>query len=101
MFQNWVAGIFVLIALLILLAVGLLAIIAVITLLRVWSGHVAQRRAAEQLHRERFRPDGTPYPPTARGICDRCGKAFEKVYYLPSGQRLCPEDYEALHGRDG
>ena len=29
------------------------------------------------------------FPPAAAGLCDRCGRVFESVYYLPSGTRLC------------
>jgi len=59
---------------------------------RLWEGRV--RAARRQAHRDRHRADGTPYPPTGRGMCDRCQQAFEKVYHLPSGRRLCPDCYE-------
>lgn len=43
---------------------------------------------------QKFRPDGQPHPPTQRGLCDNCGLAFEKVYHLKSGVRLCTECYQ-------
>ena len=39
-------------------------------------------------------PDGKPYPPSGRGLCDNCSKVVEKVYFLPSGRRLCPKCYK-------
>jgi hypothetical protein len=66
------------------------------TLLRlaVWKARV--RRAQEQAARARVRDDGQPYPPVDRGLCDLCAGAFEKVYHLPSGQRMCEDCYRRM-----
>ena len=69
--------------------------LAVGTAVKLLLWHVRRRRAARAALRERYRPDGSPYPPADEGICDRCGRAFDKVYYMPAGGRLCPDCYEA------
>ena len=77
------------------------AIVAVVWMLTVairwqlWSAR--RRRAARQAVAERFRPDGEPYPPGGRGMCDRCQAAHEKVYFLQTGRRLCEACYFAEH----
>jgi len=54
-----------------------------------------QVKKNHRLHEQnKYRPDGQPYPPTRRGLCDNCGLACEKVYYLSSGARLCPDCYQ-------
>ena len=74
------------------------AVIAVIIYAFV-RGIIRDKRAAqakEQDRREKFRPDGTAYPPFSRGLCDSCSSVFDKVYFLPSGTRLCPGCYRAF-----
>lgn len=93
-------NIYLLIGLLMMLALALLVIIALWTSIKIWLGHMALRRAERQRRCDRFRSDGKPYPPASRGICHRCGRSVPKVYHLPSGERLCPDDYEALHGQE-
>lgn len=62
----------------------------------------ARKRAEQRAAEEKLGPDGRPQPPAAGGLCDRCGRADEKVYYLKSGARLCGDCYEALdQGRPG
>ena len=86
------------------LVVGALAIL-VITVpialglwcyLRGLCWRVARDRAAQKDQAAKTRPDGLLYPPAERGICDSCAKPFKKVYYLPSGQRYCPQCYERI-----
>ncbi len=78
--------------LLILLFVTLSTIILLKALL--WQNR--KRRAYRQAMKEKYRPDGLPYPPAGRAMCDVCQKPHEKVYFLPSGQRLCTNCYESL-----
>lgn len=60
-----------------------------------WLSHNRRvRLARKQAWRDRHRSDGTRLPPFGRGMCDRCGAAFEKVYYLPGGRRLCTDCFE-------
>jgi hypothetical protein len=73
-------------------------VIAAWTAIKLMIWHMRDRGDEAKHRRETFRPDGVPYPPASRGLCDRCGRSFEKVYHLPSGERLCPDDYHALHG---
>ncbi len=80
----------------ILTALILLAflLIALWTGLRLWLHRRSLRRSTEDEQRRRFRPDGTPYPPRAEGICDRCGRVGKDVFHLPDGGRLCPICFE-------
>lgn len=59
------------------------------------------RRAARQARQARLGPDGKPYPPSASGLCDRCGRAFDRVYHLPGGGRRCQGCYEMDHPEKG
>jgi len=82
-------GSFVLLCMLVF--AGAVVIIALLTLGK-WMGHKARvRQEQTKAYREAHQPDGQPYPPSARGLCDNCQKPFEKVYYLQSGRRLCPD----------
>ncbi len=91
-------SVYVLLGFLLLLAVLVVVAVASWVLIKVWIRDVRQRREARRRHHEMYRPDGQPYPPASRGICDRCGQDFEKVYYMPSGERLCPDHYAELYG---
>jgi hypothetical protein len=95
--HNWALNIFFLVGVLLALGVGMFLLVALLTGLKLWRWSRAERQIRDEYMRERYRPDGQPYPPAARGICDRCGGAFEKVYYLPTGQKLCQYDYDVLH----
>ena len=92
-FENWARnlipgllflGVFVVSA---VLAVILFAYVRSV-IWRAWTAHL-QRRDEKQ----RLRPDGKPYPPAGRGLCDNCQRVFAKVYYLESDARLCPDCY--------
>lgn len=80
----------VLITLLSLLALAFIAFIALWTVARLVLHWIDYQKAQRQWRRERFQPDGTPYPPSGRGICHQCQQACEKVYFMESGRRLCP-----------
>ncbi len=58
----------------------------------IWRARV--ENAERQDYLLKHRPDGRAYPPFGRGLCDNCNQAFEKVYFLPSGTRLCPDCYQ-------
>jgi len=85
-------GVFVLIA----FAIAVTIVLWIATKLLIWE--VRRWRAQRQARRAKYRSDGTAYPPVSMGLCDRCERACEKVYHMPSGQRLCPDCYELLHG---
>ncbi len=85
-----------LIAVPIVVAVILVAILIVVMAIKwqLWSARMRRaRRAARAI---KFRPDGQPYPPSGRGMCDICEQPHEKIYYLSDGQRLCPQCYATL-----
>jgi hypothetical protein len=77
----------------------LLLLILLSVVIAVWTGvnvafwRRAQKRSAAEDKRRRIGPDGRPYPPAARGLCDRCHRVDETVYHLPSGERRCPACY--------
>jgi hypothetical protein len=83
-----------------LVGILLLGVVAIGVLIAAWTGvniivwKLRTRKAQTDYRRERFRPDGTPYPPSARGICERCKTVYPRVYYVESVGRLCPEHFE-------
>jgi len=40
-------------------------------------------------YRKHHCADGSPLPPTDRGICDHCRQYFDKVFFFPSGAHIC------------
>ena len=91
--QVFALNIYFLIGLLIAAAVATVLIIAFWTSIKIWIWRVRCRKSETAEHRRRFQPDGQPYPPASRGVCEGCARALNEVYHLPSGQRLCPECY--------
>ena len=87
----WAMGVVFFIA----LVVVVLLVAYVTGKLLLWRS--ARRRAAEQAARDKLGPNGRPRPTSGFGLCDSCGRAGEEVYYLPSGKRICPDCYNALH----
>ena len=92
--EMWILNIRLLIGILfvliVLFVVGVFSYACIRSLIRQYR----VRRARQQDYREKHRSDGTAYPPTCRGLCDNCQSYGEKLYFLPSGQRLCEECYE-------
>ena len=85
---------------LILAGVGCFVILASWTSIRVALWHWGKKRF-EQRERERTHaPDRHRYPPAPAGLCDRCGRGFESVYYLPAGNKLCPSCYAKQRAGD-
>ena len=82
-----------LLSLLVLVPVLAAVIVAMITAVNLLLRRTKRRAAERQAHSIKFRPDGEPYPPASRGMCDSCEQAYEKVYNMPSGKRLCPDCY--------
>jgi hypothetical protein len=68
-------------------------VVALWTAIKVLIWRSRRRSEEERQIRGKLRPDGQPYPPGAPGLCQRCGRAFDVVYHLPSGERLCPGCY--------
>jgi hypothetical protein len=63
------------------------------TLLKVLIWRSRQDRAEARRKSER--------PPAAPGICQRCQRAADAVYHLPSGERLCAACYAQARVPDG
>jgi len=84
------------------LLVGLLAFLGLVvfllllawTGLKMWTFHVRRRRAGMETRARKYRPNGRPYPPSAAGICEKCGGTFADVFHLPNGARRCRPCYE-------
>lgn len=81
------------IVLLIAVAIPVLLIIGAWTGIKIWLWRRAVRAEKKKDYQLKHRPDGRPYPPSGRGICDNCGQAVDKVYFMESNQRLCPACY--------
>ena len=64
--------------------------------LRAWLGEYRQVRDAAVRARANTGPDDKPYPPTDQGMCDHCRQSFEKVHFMPSGERACRVCYDRL-----
>lgn len=77
----------------ILAVVVLLLIVAGWTGINIVSWNRRRRQGEIEYRARRVRPDGTPYPPAGRGLCDGCQQVHDPVYHLPDGQRFCPECY--------
>jgi len=99
--ERWKAIIYYVcssVVILFFLTIAAIIIVLVLTaVLRAVVAGAAGRYAQYRGGRARLRPDGTPYPPVGRGMCDRCARPFENVYHLPSGKRLCPACYHNLY----
>jgi len=98
--ESWAFSIRWLVGLLIVLAILLVLLIAALTAFKIWLWRARQAFARRVRYQATHGPDGRPYPPTGLGLCDHCQRAFPDVYYLPSGQRLCPDCYDALQQSD-
>ncbi len=87
-------NIYFLIGLLCVLGIGAILLVAAWTGLNITIWQARKKNAEQRERRRKYRADGSPYPPEGRGLCTACGRACEKVYHLPSGERLCPACYE-------
>ena len=78
---------------------GLLGCIAlvlvIIALLRLSKRSAQITFERHQNKKLEIAPNGTPLPTLGRGICDECAQLFEKVYFLPAGDKLCPGCFQA------
>ncbi len=88
------ANIFLLIGILLALAILIFLLLGGWVTVKILIFRRAQHRAEQKRNQEKFRADGSPYPPASRGICHTCGKAYPKVYHMPDGTKLCPLHYE-------
>jgi hypothetical protein len=86
-------GIFFLLGILGCIALALL----IISLIRISKRRSQIAYDQQQRKKLEIAPDGTPMPPLGRGLCDNCGEIFEKIYYLPTGPKLCPSCYKTSH----
>jgi hypothetical protein len=90
---SWAQSVQMLAAGLVLAMVAAGLLLAAVVAIR-WRLRMRALRREEALHRASLLgPDGTPLPPVSRGLCDHCGKAFERVYNLTTGKRLCEGCY--------
>ena len=94
--ERWLADIHAFMIFMIFFFIALVVAVIIFACLKASLRDKSAARAKEKDRKEKFRPDGTAYPPFGRGFCDNCNGAFDKVYYLPSGMRLCPACYLAF-----
>lgn len=86
----------------IIIGAVIFGVVLLILVVAAWTGvklglwRRSRRQAEQEARRRTHGPDGRPYPPAGRGLCDRCQRALDKVYYLPSGERRCPACYAEL-----
>lgn len=92
--QTLKLSLLVLISYYICAAVTFILIVVIWTAVKMLWWESGRKRANAQRREARFDADGQPLPPVGRGLCDRCSGAFEKVYHLTGGRRLCQRCYE-------
>ena len=80
---------YLLIILPIIVVLLILGSIVTITGIKMYRTKRRQKQAQCEIQAKRIRPDGRPYPPTARGMCQNCKQVSEMIYYMPSGEKLC------------
>jgi heme exporter protein D len=99
-FDRWGVFVYTLFAsfvwLFVLIVFAVVAGALVIAIIRSRRRERAAEAEREKARLAKLRPDGLPLPPHGRGMCAACGKAFERVYFLSDGRRLCPGCYESL-----
>ena len=86
-------NLWLIIAAVIVLGIAFVLLIAAWTGVKVGIWQLRRKRADRQNYHRKYQPDGQPYPPAGRGLCDNCGQIYEQVYHLPSGGRRCPRCY--------
>ena len=79
----------------IVVALLFVAVLSLIIAIKWWRFSHRQKRADAEARAAALRPDGLPYPPAGRGMCEACTRAFDKVYFMPNGRRLCPDCYHS------
>jgi hypothetical protein len=93
-------NLYFLIGALLVLGVGAVVLIAAWTGLKIFVWEEQKRSGERAERRRKLRPDGTPLPPASRGLCTACSRAYEQVYHLPGGERLCPTCYAAAQRKE-
>lgn len=88
-------GIVLLIGILLFTLFAGTALLVVSVILRIYLFRRRQQHARQAYLRETRRADGRPYPPRTGGVCDHCAKVKGTIYYPASGEKLCPQCYEA------
>ncbi len=90
------ASIYLLIGFLFVVIVGGGVTLLIVSIVRGrrWEKTVAAE--VERVRLAKLRPDGEPWPPFGRGMCEACARAFDKVYYLADGRRLCEKCYASI-----
>lgn len=70
-----------------------------IVLVAVWAGIRVYLKwnyqALERMHaKDMYSEEERIRPPVSQGICQQCGRYFERIYYLPDGSRVCEACYK-------
>jgi hypothetical protein len=80
------------IILIVLVSLSAWLLLTVMRMIR-WKREI--RRAQQEAYQEMHDEQGQRLPPVSRGICQKCGRYFEQIYYLPDGTGVCEECYQA------
>ena len=72
----------------------IIGLVIVVAIRSVYSTH-RQRTSLNRYAKSRRDAGGRPLPPTGMGVCRKCGAALPDIYFLPDGDRLCRECFNA------
>jgi len=95
--KMWAFQIFYLMGLLFVLAVLSVLTLLGISVVRNLLWRRQRKRVAREDYREKHDADGRRLPDCQRGLCDECGRLADKVYFLPTGPKLCSDCYQQTH----
>lgn len=84
---------YILLALLVLVPIGIILVIFLITAIKMWRKEASIRAAAAQAYAEAHGPDGKPYPPSCRGLCEHCSQYDARIFHIQDGPKLCATCY--------
>jgi len=91
---DWLADICIIFTILFILGIVLVIGTILFAYVRATMRERRSKRDIEVSERAKYRSDERLLPPSQRGLCSGCEKVFDKVYCMPSGERLCQKCYE-------
>ncbi len=98
--QNFAEGVRLLIGILFAVSLAALKLLVTWTILNCIKFRRDQHEALRRFDAEHFDEAHRPLPPVAPGVCDRCGKVFPEVRYLPGNRRRCENCFQHERNAD-